>query len=179
MAAVSFFGGGQSNGSAVLYQQVAEHANAGALTDVSALMANGTSTRKMDRPKNLERSKRKFFDSVTARDGTVMAGTPMSYVASDNYPTYANAAAMLGQATGQDYSAYVTKFAETYGMGKVQVGKAKAVGGGFIEVDPSWQALSNPVATASLTPKTPKSPKAGSAAAAPSAAPVFGFNFGR
>ena len=153
----------------VFYQTVSSNASDGYLTNVSALMPNGAGAKKMDKPKQAGRSKHKFIETVVI-GGTSYGPTPMSYVASDNYQTYALAAQLLGSSTGQDYSSYVAAFGQSFGLGKVQSAKGKVVGKGFIDLPEEWKHHGNAVATASLTPKSPaKGP-----VAAPSA-PVPGF----
>lgn len=171
MAAIGGFsmGVGQTPGQ-IFYQTVITNANEGALTNASALLPNGAGAKKMDKPKQAGRSKHKFIETVVI-GGQAYGGTPMSYVASDNYATYQLAAQLLGSADGKDYASYLQAFAQQYGTGKVQSRKGKVVGHGFIDIPEEWKHHGNAVATASLTPKSPKVVAA--AVVASSSAPVF------
>lgn len=172
MAATPMFnlGVGQSPGQ-LFYQTVSNNVRDGYLTNVSALLSTGAGAKKMDKPKQAGRSKHKYIDSVLI-GGKAYGNVPMSYVASDNYPTYALAAQLLSSADGQDYSVFVQAFAQQFGTGKVQSGKGKVVGKGFIDLPAEWKNHGNAVLTSSLTPK---SPAKSSSSAASSSAPVAGF----
>lgn len=173
MAAVPAFalGIGQTPGQ-VLYSTIANNARDGFLTNVSALLPSGADAKRMDKPKQPGRSKHKFVETVVI-NGQTVGGTPMSYVASDNYNTYALAAQLLGSADGKDYSSYLTEFARLYGTGKIQSSKGKVVGKGFIDIPPEWKSHGNAVATSSLTPKSPAKATVAQAVAGP----VAGFTY--
>jgi len=157
MAAIGGFALGTGlTPSQTLYQTVAKNAADGFLTNVSALMPSGVGAKKMDRPKQVGRSKHKFVESVVI-GGKVYNDTPMSFVASDNYPAYELASQMLASVSGQDYTSYLSSFAQQYGTGKVQSSKAKVHGHGLISIPEEWKHTGNAVETSSLTPKTPKS----------------------
>jgi hypothetical protein len=155
----------------VFYDTVIKYKNDGKMTDASPLMDDGHGSKKMDRPQQAGRSKRKNIAGLDT------AGQPtlMSYVYSNNYTNYKKAADFLTQAQGLDYAGYPAAFAQQYGTNRIETtagSKKKKATSITSRVPDEWFLGSNVVATASLSPKRTAT---GKAAASSSAAPEQGY----